>query len=63
MKNGKFNLGVYAFAGIMGLIAGGLFSRSQYYQGQADAYEKVTDELNELSNEAEGLLKEIEESE
>lgn len=59
MKDGKFNIGIYAFAGIMGMIAGGLFSRSQYYLGQADAYDKMTDELAKVSEDAEKALVDI----
>lgn len=62
MKNGKFNLGWYAFAGVMGMLAGGCFSRAQYHKGQADAYTKITEDLEKINTEVEEKLHEKEES-
>ena len=59
MKNNKnFSLGWYAFAAIGGLTSGLLFSKAQYHKGQADAYNKIANDLQELSDGIEqGLTK------
>ena len=58
MKNGKFSVGWYYFAMFGGLVSGLLFSRSQYHKGQADAYGKIADDLNKMSEETEKWLEE-----
>jgi predicted double-glycine peptidase len=42
MKNNNFSLGVYAFASILGFVAGGLFTKTQFNKELAE-----TDELAE----------------
>lgn len=56
----KVNLGWYAFAGMVGLVSGLCFSRSQYYQGRIDMAEefkegmiKIRDEVLSKREEAE----------
>lgn len=58
MKNGKFSLGWYYFALCGGLVSGLLFSRAQYHKGQADAYNKIAEDLSRLSKEGELWLDE-----
>lgn len=57
MKNGcKFNVGLYCFAFVGGLLSGLLFKEARYYQGKADAYNEMTDILNETIQNSKGVL-------
>ena len=62
MAEGKFKMGWYLFALGGGVLAGGLFSRAQYHKGQADAYKKISEDLEKLSDEAEKMLEKEKES-
>lgn len=48
MKNEKFNLGAYTFAGVIGLLSGLSVSRSLYFKGKMDALKEMEDELNKI---------------
>lgn len=48
-----FSAGWYLFAFVGGLLSGLMFSKSQYYQGQADAYSDIAEDLEKLSSKIE----------
>ena len=51
MKNKMdFSAGWYLFAFVGGLLSGLMFSRSQYYQGQFDAYSDMVEDLDKPSS-------------
>lgn len=59
----KFNIGWYMFALIGGIASGAMFSKAQYHKGQADAYQTMADELDDICNNAEKELAKLTEKE
>lgn len=44
----SFNVGVYLFSILVGLVFGLLFSRIQYHKGKRDAYEEMDHDIQHL---------------
>lgn len=57
-KNEKFNLGVYAFAGIMGVIVGSSYSKLMYFKGRKDHSEEVQQKLIDFAQGVEKIMEE-----
>lgn len=50
--NNKFNAGVYAFASILGFVAGGLFVRTQLNSTDTDEIDKLAEEVDIFDEES-----------
>lgn len=61
MKDGKFNLGVYAAGCVLSLLGGLCFSKAQYFKGKADAYNECTDMLKEFDESIQEAIDKAEE--
>ena len=48
MNKQKFNLGVYLFGGVLGLLSGLCFSKSMYYKGCMDTCKEIEEVMMEV---------------
>lgn len=62
MKSSKFNLGLYVFAAVGGLLSGLSFSKALYHKGKVDAFKEVQGELDKLAKGIKDVLDKREES-
>lgn len=56
--NGKFNLGWYLFAGVMGILSGACFSKSMYHKGRVDAANEITENMYKVFDDFDKVLDE-----
>lgn len=56
MKSSKFNVGMYLFAAVGGLVSGLYFSKAMYHKGKLDAYNETHESLCKLAEDIQGVL-------
>lgn len=56
MKSSKFNIGMYLFAAVGGLVSGLYFSKAMYHKGRLDAFREVQGDLSKLAEDVMDVL-------